>query len=766
MMSSGRANGLRIFGATISEDPEVLTPCNEAQEMHLWQAVRKPRGWLEHRAEGTLEEEEDGTPGEPNGQAEHCDSDEEEYQGEESEDEDEKERDEGEGDLEGHGSEDKKREGDQRRRQENQELAQIRDEEQERERLAEKAEAGAEFQRYIEQAWRCIQPAFNAAPNNCTSAAALSSTPDFINVEAKFDLKPHQLEGIGRLLQLEESHNAWILGDDMGLGKTAQVVTLIAQTMHLGRTLLIVPLATLNYWVREIRDLIRPELGLNVLEHHGSAVKSRNAHDIKNYHVVVTTYDVIRNEFRLDQQLFHDFRLRQEGATTEPCGDSTRPLLQRRQNLPLLVTDFYRVVLDEGHHIRNDSTTLSRACKSIRAQKRGIMTGTPFNNEYTDIRSLYEFLQYSPWHNRSFFRPSFLLKQPRTSARETAVLSKERNAWLAASLQVIMVRRMKTTVFDGSPICKPIKITRTDIHVKPDQEEATLQKLTRLQWDPVARRAAEARRNAGMESGFLSKRETLQAITRCRIGALGLMCCNARYGEKGSEDLDEDSYGNVIGQQLSRAEKEKNATRRSNFQDSLRNGNYHSTKIDFATTLISNLIVKPGKILVFCFSLSALDALEVSLEEEYNIKCLRYDGMKSTTEKLATENEFRSEHPVKVLLITSGCGSEGLNLTVANKVIILAPQWNPFTEEQCIMRSARMGQDEDVEVYRIILKHSIEKLVLTKATRKSKKGLNLTDESFNSDNSQWAKMAKWDLQKAKESFGRIGVHEDDLQLES
>lgn len=75
-------------------------------------------------------------------------------------------------------------------------------------------------------------------------------------------------------------------------------------------------------------------------------------------------------------------------------------------------------------------------------------------------------------------------------------------------------------------------------------------------------------------------------------------------------------------------------------------------------------------------------------------------------------NQFFDDPEYKVLLVSTKAGSLGLNLTVANRVILLDVWWNPALENQAIDRVHRIGQEKNVEVHRIFINDTVEDRIL------------------------------------------------------
>lgn len=80
--------------------------------------------------------------------------------------------------------------------------------------------------------------------------------------------------------------------------------------------------------------------------------------------------------------------------------------------------------------------------------------------------------------------------------------------------------------------------------------------------------------------------------------------------------------------------------------------------------------------------------------------------------------QFFDNPDIKVLLVSTKCGSLGLNLTIANRVIILDVWWNPALENQAIDRVHRIGQEKNVEVHRIFINDTVEDRILELQNKK------------------------------------------------
>ncbi|KAK0622252.1 putative ATP-dependent helicase C23E6.02 [Lasiodiplodia hormozganensis] len=87
-------------------------------------------------------------------------------------------------------------------------------------------------------------------------------------------------------------------------------------------------------------------------------------------------------------------------------------------------------------------------------------------------------------------------------------------------------------------------------------------------------------------------------------------------------------------------------------------------------------------------------------------------------ERQTALERFRKDSNVNVLLMTLGTGAIGLNLTVATRIHILEPQWNPLQESQAIGRAIRLGQKKQVTVVRYITRNSVETYIQCRQSKK------------------------------------------------
>lgn len=211
-----------------------------------------------------------------------------------------------------------------------------------------------------------------------------------------------------------------ILADEMGLGKTIQMLSLIhshrsdvslgakrlngnvASVNDLPRlahnashvlrapctTLVVAPMSLLSQWQSEAEKASK-EGTLKVMVYYGSEKANSNlqalcceANAASAPDVVITSYGVVLSEF---------------AQIVTKKGD-------RSAHTGIFSLDFFRVILDEGHHIKNRQSKTAKACYEISAEHRWVLTGTPIVNRLEDLFSLVRFLRVEPWNNFSFWK--------------------------------------------------------------------------------------------------------------------------------------------------------------------------------------------------------------------------------------------------------------------------------------------------------------------------------------------------------------------------
>lgn len=164
-----------------------------------------------------------------------------------------------------------------------------------------------------------------------------------------------------------------ILADDMGLGKTIQVISLILANSQpktpesSGSTLIVSPVGVMSNWRNQIHDHTQGENAPKVFIYHGAGKKE--VANLNQYDVVVTSYGALAMEYN--------------------------PSAKVIPTKGIFSVNWRRVVLDEGHTIRNPRSKGALAACHLRSDSRWTLTGTPIINSLKDLYSQVRFLRLS-----------------------------------------------------------------------------------------------------------------------------------------------------------------------------------------------------------------------------------------------------------------------------------------------------------------------------------------------------------------------------------
>ncbi|KAK3369028.1 SNF2 family N-terminal domain-containing protein [Lasiosphaeria ovina] len=127
----------------------------------------------------------------------------------------------------------------------------------------------------------------------------------------------------------------------------------------------------------------------------------------------------------------------------------------------------------------------------------------------------------------------------------------------------------------------------------------------------------------------------------------------------------------------------------------------------------------PYKSVVFSGWTSHLDLIQIALDNA-GITYTRLDGKMTRTARNAAMDSFRDDPSVQVILVSIMAGGLGLNLTTANSVFVMEPQFNPAAEAQAVDRVHRLGQKRPVRTVRYIMQDSFEEKMLKLQEKKQK----------------------------------------------
>lgn len=537
-----------------------------------------------------------------------------------------------------------------------------------------------------------------------------------------------------------------ILADDMGLGKTIQIISLIlADTKKSGQpTLIIAPLSVLSNWKQQVEMHTRKKYAPNVLIYHGQETKGMMLQELKKYDIIVTTYQTTTLElFPQGKDV--------PGTVPSPKG--------------LFSLTWRRVVLDEGHNIRNPKAKMARAVCSLQADSRWVLTGTPIVNGLKDLYSHVKFLRLSGGlaefdiFNGTLIRP---LKNGDPSAR----------ILLQALMQTLCLRRMKDMKFID------LKLPELTFHKMP----VTFLRHEQERYDAFKAEAKGLMEAVKAKKGDNNMTHLLEVLLRLRQTCNHWKMCGedrvkrllSLVEEGGTVDIvnpaNRKALQDLLQLKLDTQEDCPVCMESINGRSPLITPCAHSfcrsciekvietqAKCPMCRNALSSIdtLVEPAanfgeaepdidisdssskveaivkvlkasdrnknttKTVVFSQWTSFLDILQTQLIK-HGLRFARLDGRMNALKRDTAIEALSTDPDCKIMLASLSVCSVGLNLVAANQIILSDSWWAPAIEDQAVDRVYRLGQKSDCRVLRFVVEGTIEDEVLEIQGRKRK----------------------------------------------
>lgn len=331
---------------------------------------------------------------------------------------------------------------------------------------------------------------------------------------------------------------------------------------------------------------------------------------------------------------------RQRASGVNEHDDHDQPLT------PLHTLEWDRLILDEAHHLRNQ-TTLFKGVQALQADIIWMVTGTPVHNKEKDLDAYWLLIGV----------PRDIVNQLYSTARPT----------LHLLLRQRVLRRTKSDVGIHLP-----PLTQDLIEV-PWHDEFELDFAEQLH-SQLAFSGHVRHRVAGATSFLTSN--TLPALVRCRQACVqpSLMDQHIQFYKDHTGDLEIDRAPTT------------------------------SAKLSAVVDAVVRRRLL-GRKLIFCTYHGEIDTLASLLTiQGFSVRSI--DGRVPT----ATRMQYINHDLPDVLLTQIVSGSEGLNLQMYSDLYVVSPHWNPSLDDQAIARAHRIGQTLPVHVSRFILSHHLTSL--------------------------------------------------------
>ena len=452
-----------------------------------------------------------------------------------------------------------------------------------------------------------------------------------LSSQGQFELLQPPLRFQGTLRAYQERGFSWLsflrkwglgacLADDMGLGKTIQTLAMVQREREQGEkraTLLICPTSVVNNWRKEA-ERFTPDL--DVLVHHGG-----------------------------DRMKTTDFR---KAASGSALVISTYGLLQRDLEF-LSKVPWAGIILDEAQNIKNPETKQSKAARTLRADYRIALTGTPVENHVGDLWAVMDFLNPGFLGTQNVFRQNFYT--PIQWYGDT-----EASARLKSLTAPFILRRMKT---DKSII--------SDLPEKIEMKEYC--SLTREQASLYKAVVDELQGKIESAEGIDRRGLVLALLVKLK------QVCNHPAHFLGDNSAIE----------------------------------HRSGKMKRLTELLGDIREAGEKTLIFTQFTQMGTMLQHYLQEFYGEETLFLHGgiTKKRRDEIVERFQQEGSSAPAIFILSLKAGGTGLNLTTANHVVHFDRWWNPAVENQATDRAFRIGQHKNVAVHKFITTGTLEERI-------------------------------------------------------
>jgi SNF2 family DNA or RNA helicase len=505
------------------------------------------------------------------------------------------------------------------------------------------------------------------------------STPNSFNGK----LREYQKSALTWLVNMTNFQFGVCLADDMGLGKTVEIIAFLLyikehKPQNFGSILIICPTSVLFNWERELKKF-GPDL--EILVNHGSK-RVKKSDVLKKftqpYRIILTTYGTIRNDI--------DF---------------------------LDAIPFMGIIIDESQNIKNFKTQQTQAVLKLQSQFRICLSGTPIENRLSELWVLYHFLNPGLLGTQIEFMKKFVIPIERFHDEDKIQMLKK-------FISPFLMRRLKSdkSIIKDLPEKNEIKIY---LELSTEQKQLyslvvnrTLKELDVLNKNDMKRRGL-----------------VLKLLTQTKqICNHPLQYFHYNLSKKSKNIFSTESIDDKFQRDPIEIGILKNVKDIS-FEDVIQ----CSVKMQRILEMVESILESGQKLLIFTQFKQMGAILQNIFEMKYNFSVLFFHGGVPEKKRRGIVDEFQSHDldSCPILILSLRAGGTGLNLTEASTVFHFDRWWNPAIEDQATDRAYRIGQKQQVNVYKYIAVGTIEEKIDQILEEKR----DLTDKIISTTGEKW-----------------------------
>nr|AAB64175.1 transcription factor [Mus musculus] len=493
-------------------------------------------------------------------------------------------------------------------------------------------------------------------------------------------------------------------------------------------TLIICPLSVLSNWIDQFGQHVKSEVHLNFYVYYGPD-RIRDSAWLSKQDIILTTYNI----------LTHDYGTKDDS--------------------PLHSIKWLRVILDEGHAIRNPNAQQTKAVLELEAERRWVLTGTPIQNSLKDLWSLLSFLKLKPFIDREWWYR--IIQRPVTTGDEGGLRR------LQSLIKNITLRRTKTSKIKGKSVLELPERKVFIQHITLSEEERKIYQSVKNEGKAaIGRYFTEGTVLAhyadvlglllrlrqicchthlltnGMSSSGPSRSDTPEELRKMLIEKMKIILSSGS-DEECAICLDSLTFpvithcahvfckpcicqvihseqphakcplcrNEIHGDNLLECPPEELAC------DSDKESSMEwksSSKINALMHALIELRTKDPNIksLVVSQFTTFLSLIETPLKAS-GFVFTRLDGSMAQKKRVESIQRFQNTEAGSPTISTVlKAGGVGLNLCARSRVFLMDPAWNPAAEDQCFDRCHRLGQKQEVIITKFIVKDSVEENML------------------------------------------------------
>lgn len=517
-------------------------------------------------------------------------------------------------------------------------------------------------------------------------------------------LRDYQIDGVKFLHRKFVYQEGGILGDDMGLGKTVQVIAFL--TTAFGKTgderdakrVRQLRLHTCRWYPRIL--IICPGSLLvnwkNELDRwgwwHAEIYHGANKDDILGTmrsgmsEIMITTYDTYKNS---------------------------------RSAVNMVQWD--AVIADECHRLKGHNSETTKAMNEINSLCRIGLTGTAIQNKYEELWVLLDWTNPGNFGTRAEWtqtisKPLAVGQSHEATLAQLSLARQTAQKLVHNLLPRYFLRRMKTLIADQLPkkTDRVVFCPLTDLQKKAYDNFLESEDVTTIR---TISESCEHERKRGWCCGrYLSSGKNWQSAVFPSMMSLQKLANHMTLLVPSTTDLDVKQDSEVNTLKICVPDKWQTLYAQRDQIGNLVNPEFCG-KWKVMKKLLKFWHGNGDKVLVFSHSVRLLRILQhLFTNTSYTVSYL--DGSLSYEQRQGVVDTFNSDPTQFVFLISTRAGGVGLNITSANKVVIVDPHWNPSFDLQAQDRAYRIGQTRDVEVFRLISLGTVEEIVYARQVYK------------------------------------------------